>query len=119
MLVVRPRLRTLVAVLLSPLIIAFTCLRIFRLAPDSQFQPSAHTVPYVLNAGAGGGWAIAPELGDYARRVLAAEHVPGLSVAAVRITDTGEVETDLAAWGYMNEDGERTTADEGHTCMTS
>ena len=115
MLVVWPRLSTLTAV--PPLIIAFTCLHVYRFAPESLVWVShahANTDAVQLQAlpeDRGGGWAITPEIDDYASRALAAEHLPGLSIAVVRITNVGEVEVDMAAWGRMNEDGKQTNVD--------
>ncbi|TFY68039.1 hypothetical protein EVJ58_g1251 [Rhodofomes roseus] len=97
-------------VALLPAIVGLTLLPLSRYPATATFWRSATPAsehPFVHE----GRWAITPEIDTYARKVLEAEGVPGLSIAAVRLSEAGEVQTDWTAWGRMTEDGEPATAD--------
>lgn len=57
------------------------------------------------------GWAITPDISSYVDRLLADWRVHGLSVGVVRLTDDGEIHTDLGSWGTMSEEGEPAAVD--------
>ncbi|KAF9812867.1 hypothetical protein IEO21_05918 [Rhodonia placenta] len=57
------------------------------------------------------GWAITPAISLLTQKVLAEWGIHGSAVGVVRLTDTGQVETDLGSWGIMSEDGKLVSVD--------
>ncbi|KAH9922373.1 beta-lactamase/transpeptidase-like protein [Fomitopsis serialis] len=102
----RPRL----LVALPPAIIGLAFLPLYRFLNLSAFGRHV-SLSSDLAADEGKHWAITPDVDAYAHKTLREEGVPGLSIAAVRLSDTGEVQTDWAAWGRMTEDADPTSVD--------
>lgn len=97
-----PRLRRLFQMFFCPVVLFVLALALCSLSSSHPSRFFGTPEP---------GWAITPAISLLTQKVLAEWGIHGSAVGVVRLTDTGQVETDLGSWGIMSEDGKLVSVD--------